>query len=734
MNLRKIVLAVIMALPFYGLRAQQAKDTSAAGSATALLQRVLGEEARHFSVQIIPPEGHDDLFELESSGNRIILKGNNAVSVASALNYYLTHYAHCQITWNGTNLKLPDPLPAVTKTERHTSPYRYRYYLNYCTFNYTMSWWNWDRWQREIDWMALNGINMPLSLTGQDAIWRRVYKHLGLTDKDLENFFTGPAYFAWSWMGNLDGWGGPLPQSWSDNHESLQKQILQRERELGMTPILPAFSGHVPQALEKRYPDIKIRKTTWGTHPEELNILDPEDPLFLKIGSAFLEEQTRTFGTDHFYSADTFNENDPPSADSLYLDQISKKVYQSMATVDPSARWVMQGWLFYHSKEFWKPAQIKALLNAIPDDRMILLDLISEVSPVWNRTEAYYGKPWIWCMLHNFGGNTGMFGRLKTIASEPATVLHLPASGNLQGLGLTPEGIEQNPVVYHLMLENVWRREPVNLDQWLKQYTLCRYGQQNAYADSAWQVLKNTVYSETTNIRDCPESIVTGRPTFEKSTRWTTTDLHYRPQDLLPAWQLLIKASPVLRRSEGFNYDLADVTRQVLANYGNVLQQKFAQAYRDGNIGSFKKYSNDFLDLIADMDKVLATQKDFLLGTWLRDARNQATNEAEKALYERNARNLITLWGNKNSPLHEYACRQWSGLLNGFYRKRWEMFVSDVLLAMEAGKPFDDAVFEEKIRDWEWQWVNSRDSYPATTKGNTYEVANATFRKYFGRF
>jgi len=113
------------------------------------------------------------------------------------LHYYLKNFANCQITWNGTNLNLPKTLPVVRKKVQIKTPYKYRYNLNYCTFNYTMSWWNWERWQKEIDWMAMNGINMPLAITGQNPVWSRVYKSLGFTDKDLEGFFSGPAYFNW---------------------------------------------------------------------------------------------------------------------------------------------------------------------------------------------------------------------------------------------------------------------------------------------------------------------------------------------------------------------------------------------------------------------------------------------------------------------------------------------------------------------------------------------------------
>lgn len=54
---------------------------------------------------------------------------------------------------------------------------RYRYYQNVCTQSYSFVWWDWARWEQEIDWMALNGINLALAWSGQEAIWQRVRAH-----------------------------------------------------------------------------------------------------------------------------------------------------------------------------------------------------------------------------------------------------------------------------------------------------------------------------------------------------------------------------------------------------------------------------------------------------------------------------------------------------------------------------------------------------------------------------
>ena len=700
-------------------------------SVNNLLNRILNRKADDFRTELIPTVNGRDVFEIDSYQGHIVLRGSDGLSIASALNFYLKNFAHCDITWDGTNLNLPDPLPIPDKMISKETPYKYRYYLNYCTFNYTMSWWNWKRWEREIDWMALNGINMPLALTGQNYIWYKVYKSLGFTDKDLEGFFSGPAYFSWFWMGNLDGWDGPLPRSWMKNHEILQKKILKRERSLGMTPVLPAFTGHVPPSFKNKFPQVKLEKTSWEGFPE-VHLLDPNESMFTEIGKKFIAEETKIYGTNHLYSADIFNENTPPTNDSTFLHNVSKKVYQSMSATDSDAVWVMQGWLFYFAEKFWQPTQMKALLDAVPDDKMIILDLYSERFPIWNRTDAYYGKPWIWNMLHNFGGRTNLYGLMNNVAKDPTSALHNPNSGKMAGIGLTMEGIGQNPVIYELMLDNVWRETPIDLDTWLNNYLWRRYGKKNIDAEKAWNILRKTVYADSITAGG-PVSIVTCLPTLNNDTVGDrTTKLSYPPRKLVKAWDYLIDAAADLHSSDGYQFDIVDLTRQVLANYSTVIQQQFAEDYQKKDITSFKKHSRQFIELINDMDILLATRKEFLLGRWLNDAKSWGTNENEKKLYEKNARDLITLWGDgsQESALLDYARKEWSGMLVGFYKPRWQRFFKVVTSAMEKGSKPDLKKFEEQIKKWEWAWVNSHEIYSTKPHGDPVATALKMYEKY----
>ncbi|HVS91324.1 MAG TPA: alpha-N-acetylglucosaminidase [Mucilaginibacter sp.] len=717
-----LLLSLISGYSFGQVHRQDAED---------FVGRVVPQAKDHFIIKSIPAENGKDVFELYSQGGKIVLAGNKNLSIASALSCYLKEFCHADFGWNGDNMHLPAKLPAVKTKIYRATPYQYRYYLNYCTFNYSASWWDWKRWQHEIDWMALNGINMPLAITGEEAVWRTVYRDMGFTDKQLDGFFSGPAYFSWFWMGNLDAWGGPLPQHWMDTHEALEKKILARERSFGMTPVLPAFTGHVPPAFKDKFPQAKLKKTNWTNGFNDVYILDSDDPMFARIGKKYIEAQTKVYGTDHLYSAETFNENTPPSNDSLYLDAMSKKIYQSMAQADPKAKWVMQAWLFHNNSAFWQTKQIKALLNAVPNNGMILLDLYSEEHPVWQKTDGYYGKPWIWDMLQNFGGNISLFGRMQHVAADPVAALHDPHAGDMVGIGVTPEGIEQNPALFEMMLTNVWRDKAIDPEAWLDDYAMRRYGKKDGKINEGWKILLNTVYNGGMT-EGGPESIVCARPTLNKENEWVHTQLFYDPKELVKAWQLFIGESGKFTNSDGFGYDITDITRQVLANYALPLQQKWAKAYEQKDMAAFKKYSAEFLGLMDDMDKLLGTRKDFLLGRWIAEARANGITPQEKDLYEFNARDLVTLWGGKNSPLHEYSCRQWSGLIKGFYKPRWEKFFG--YLNSAKGAAPDMKEFDETVKNWEWQWVNSHsEHYAPAPQGSSVAIAQALYKKYYAK-
>lgn len=241
--MRKILLMLLALLPWLAASADKASDLKAING---LASRVLPDHASMFEFEVIPAD--NDVFTISAGQNgKIHISGNNANSMAVGLNHYLKYLCNVEVGWfKHDKFELPEVLPLPEAPITHQARVKDRFFLNYCTFGYTMPWWQWEEWEHFIDWMALNGINLPLAITGQESIWEKVWTDLGLTQEEVRNYFTGPSHLPWHRMLNIDYWGGPLPQSWLDGQLKLQQQITARERELNMRPVLPAFAGHVP--------------------------------------------------------------------------------------------------------------------------------------------------------------------------------------------------------------------------------------------------------------------------------------------------------------------------------------------------------------------------------------------------------------------------------------------------------------------------------------------------------
>jgi len=704
-------------------------------SAYGLAKRVLKDKSDRFIFERIDKEKSEDLFEISGRDGKILIKGNTGIAMASGLNWYLKNYCHAQFTIIDQQLKLPEQLPMPKSAETVRTTFKYRYFFNVCTFSYTMAWWNWEDWERQIDWMAMNGVNLPLAITGQESVWYEVYKELGLSDKQIGDFLVGPAYLPWGWMGNIDGLGGPLPKSWMESHKLLQQKIVQREHALGMTPILQGFTGHVPESLKEEFPNAKLHKTgNWSAGFGGTFFLDPTDDLFKRIGKLFIEKQTEMYGTDHYYSADCFNEVNPDTDDPVFLANMSKTVYQSFAAADPKAIWVMQAWFLYYSiNDFWKEPQIKALLGAVPDDKMIILDLYGEKHPTWKTKSSFYGKPWIWNVLYNFGGRTCMSGKLADMSGNLQEALNSPMKGKLSGIGMAMEYFGNNPVVEEFVMSKVWNNEATDLNKWLDSYSTNRYGAKNENATKAWEGMLKTVY----NTHNQNGTFLCERPGFydPKMSYRTSPIPDYDSEILGNALGNLLKCSAKFKDLDTYQFDVVNLTRQFISPLAYYWILELEDAYKQKDLNRFLKVKGQFITLIQDFDILLSTRKEYLLGTWLEDAKRWGQSSEKKALYEKNARNLITLWGeecteNQYDDLNNYSYKQMAGMFSEYHLVRWNKFFDGVETALRNNQNWDRTPFLEASCAWEKNWSHQNNVFTNIPKGDPVEVSRAIWKKY----
>ena len=569
-----------------------------------MTQRLFPQQASFFDFRLLN-DTSTDTFTIKSEGNKIIISGNNANSMAVGLNHYLKNYCLTTISWYKDDpIELPKTLPNIPAEVTIKANVPTRFFLNYCTFGYSMTWWKWSDWEHFIDWMALNGINMPLAITGQEAIWYKVWSKLGLTDEEIRGYFTGPAHLPWHRMCNLDGWQSPLPKEWLSSQAELQEQIVAREREFNMQPVLPAFAGHVPAALKRVYPNIKTsRVSEWGGFADQYRctFLNPMDSLYAIIQKEYLTEQTRLYGTNHIYGIDPFNEIDPPSWDADSLGMMAKHIYESVAAVDPKAIWLQMTWLFYADIKHWTTPRIKSYLRSVPQDKLILLDYFCEYTEIWKQTDSYFGQPYLWCYLGNFGGNSFLSGPVKLVSERLADALKNGGS-NLKGVGSTLEGIDLNQFMYEFVLDKAWNSGQTD-KEWFLKLADRRTGKVSPEARKAWEILADKVYIQPAQVGQ--GTLTNARPCLKGNGHWTTKPtIEYQPKDLVEAWRLLLSVKDCQRDS--YEFDLVNIGRQVLGNYFNVVRDEFTLAYEAGDIMMMKNRGDKMREILADLDKLVS--------------------------------------------------------------------------------------------------------------------------------
>ncbi|MBN8457499.1 MAG: alpha-N-acetylglucosaminidase [Verrucomicrobia bacterium] len=695
----KHIIAIILLLAGAATARAATGQDQAAG---ALVRRVIPQQADQFVCEIIPAADGKDVFEVESLNGKIVLRGSTGVSIASAFNYYLKEFCHCQISWCGDQLNPPAVLPPVPAKVRVVCPHRYRVMFNYCTLSYSAAWWDWERWQRELDFLAMNGINTPLGMIGLEGVWYNTLLKHGFTDDEARSFLVGPGFFAWQWMTNIEGHGGPLPKHWIDERVKLGQRWMTRARELGMTPIQQGFSGNVPRLLKQKHPEAAIAlQPSWcGFHGSAQ--LDPTDPLFKTLGRTFMEENIKLFGNGHLWAADPFHESEPPKPGAEYLDAVGKSIHGLMKAVDPRAVWAMQAWSIR-----------KEIACAVPKGELLVLDLGGGRNDFW-------GHSFVKGQLHNFGGRINLHGDLRNVAGNPFAAT---AKNNPQclGMGVFPEAIMQNPVFYDCVYDMIWRDAPANMDAWLRDYATRRYGAASDKADAAWQILLNDgPYKRGTSGVES-SSMIAARPALfaKKSGPNDGFRIPYPPLKLLEAANLLLADAGKLGASQGYQYDVADLTRQILSNYAQVLHQEIRLAYLTKDKAAFAAKTAAFHQLLADVDTLLASRTEFLFGKVLADARALGATPAEAEQYAWNAAMQVTIWGpatdkaGEDIHIFDYSWREWSGLIREYYLPRWRKFHAMLAKSIDKGDYRDPAEqvygretlranpFYSELADWE---------------------------------
>ncbi|KAF8526176.1 alpha-N-acetylglucosaminidase [Hysterangium stoloniferum] len=637
----------------------------------ALVKRRIPSHANSFKSELV--DGDNDSFILADSKSNahqptstIDIKCISVSACARGL-----YFGNVDIHWTGSHLdQLAKHLPRIGKPIKASSIVPYKYYFNTVTFSYTTAFYDFDQWSLLLDWMVLPGINLPLSWVGYEFILVDVFQEIGLSEADISSFLSSPAFLAWNHFGNIHGrWGGnwTLPQQW----------------------------GFVPCGITNLYPNLKVvNGSAWSGFPSNLTndrFMDPFEDIFEQIQKSFITKQIAAYGNfSHIYTLD-------------YLRNVSSNTLA-----------------FFSDSAFWNLDRISAYLGGAPTG-LLILDLYTEAQPQWQRTSSYFGRPWVWCALHDYGGNKGF--------EAPIEALNSPNS-SMRGFGLTMEGQEGIEMIYDIFLDQAWSSSPLNISRYVSSWVGRRYRipKLPVTVQRAWSILSNTA---------TVKSILELAPALTGLTNCTghhpTTIFYDTNSSIVVPLKLMVEASkehPALKRIPEFSYDVVDLGRQLLANRFLEAYQHLVAVYQaNGSTpDAVSAASQPLLTILCDLDTLLWMNVNFLLSNWIKAAHGwgASSNDSQYADYlEYNARNQITLWG-PDREFNDYASKQWAGIVGPYYFPRWTMFTTYLKNTTQTVQPFDSQVINAQLlvfrKQWDSQIWGQRNGETWVARGDTWKT------------
>lgn len=504
-----------------------------------------------------------------------------------------------------------------------------------------------------------------------------------------------------------------------DKRAASARRIVARLRELGITPVFPGFYGIVPADFAKRFPGAHVvPQGEWAgfTRP---GWLDPRDRMFAKVAASFYRHQHELFGDSTIYDMEVFQEGG--DSGDVPVPEAARAVQDALHAAHPGAAWMMLAWQ-------GNPRQ--DLLAGVERSKLFIIDIDHEKVPRDDRMSDFQGAPFLFGGIWAFGGRTTLGTNIRNYTERLPRMRK--ANANMVGTAVFPEGMDSNPFAFDLFTEMAWRDGPVDRQAWTADYARRRYGGDDAHALGAWKILLDTAYDlhpegiEFHSERDAgQESLFAAQPSLDvnRASNWSPEGLRYDASRFRGALDELLEVAPALRGTPTYRYDLVDIARQVLANESRRLLPQIKKAFQAGDAQGLRTLEDRWLSLMDVQDKLLASDPDFMLGTWLAHVKGWASNPDEDAVLYYDARSILTTWGDRKASegadLHDYGNKDWSGLTRDYYRPRWQAFFATLDASLASHQP------PEHI-DWFARgdaFNHAKQVYSATPSGDAYTLA-----------
>lgn len=693
-----------------------------------IVSRTVGEQYNDWFEFVLEEDENaiNDWYEIDMNNGKVRIRGNKGLSLTTGLNCYYKYFCNVEIAQQTRQTKMPEQIVEVTKPIRKESPYEVRYAYNYCTHSYTMAFWQEEEWQNELDWLALNGYNAILDITGQEEVWRRFLGGLGYNDEEVQDWLVGPGYFGWMYMANMKNLNGPIPRNWLARSTELARSNQRKMRALGITPILQGYSGMIPNNITEKDSSIEIIPQGLWNGIQRPGMLKTNSETYTEMAAKFYQAQKEVYGDwAHYYATDPLDEGGKTGG--ITRDIVGRAVLDNLKAYDENCTWVIQSWSF-------QPELLEKITAEEKLNNILMLDLDATRGSKYGPTEEFAGSKWTCCMLENYGGRTGIVGNLTKISQIPSRIK--AGTEHMVGMGITPEGTNSDPAKYDLFGEMMWESEDIDVNEWLDHYLERRYGKCTENAREALNVLLQTAYKDISNYKTPPESVINALPQFNatKAAPNGSIGRHYNKTEFENALTALMKDYDELKDSAGYQYDVNTILRQCIANSAENVYKSFTNAYAKLDTETFDTESERFLDIIRLQNDVLNSNKVFMLGTWLAPSTKAAADQDDftKRIFNLNAKGIVTTWASYYAKgVYDYANREYGGLTEDYYGARWKTWIDRLSADIHGDRTGAvESMNVNEGHEFACAFARNEKEYPTEPSGDVFKLYQEFVTKF----
>lgn len=623
-----------------------------------------------------PGHKHAEAYFVQSFGapsRQLIFLGGTGIATLYAVYHYLEECCHVGFFWDGDHIPKRNYIP-VTGIQIEAQPrFSERMCFDLPLYWYVVPWWDWEDWRKYLDWTLKSRFNI-LSLwgtPGEDVVWERVWKELGVKIKDTS--YSGPPYEIFAPI--KYGVRPPLLPAWREFQRELDRKATDYVRARGMRTLVPALPGVVPPEFVPIYPEAQVFQASWNSFPKQ-HFLHPTSSMYVRAGKAFLENYLSTYGTDHMYWIENYMEYDIDGSEDLQQEvrrEIAGANFKVVNEVDPKGVGVLSAWTYLANPVVWTKELAREQMERVPADRLRVLDQLGEVYPMYREYDSFFGHPSYFGVSHSFGGTTFLHGNMDLLADQVRR-----AAQDVRCIGFSPmqEAIRHNYFYTGFLDKLGWNPSEVDLPTYTRSYAIRRYGE--AAAPAMVGVLEELLASVyTTN--DLTKPLYWTRresqlPDFHIATRSSFIPHLRRAMEKAIGVQAMLKENPF------YLHDLNDIARQYLTELFTVHFMKLILSWEALEESAFEKEAQVLDELLASIERLLSCDDFYWMSPSIRKARTLPG--APQDVDER-ARDILTLWAGK---IRDYASRDYYELVRGYYRPRVRAYLDEARLKFQRGQ------------------------------------------------